>query len=396
MTIPLRGEPKGLHIKATLFSEGKKLFETQVPADGMFEPDVLLFINEPVRLWEPNDPFLYDITFELFDQDGARIDSAQTYAGMRSICISGKGYYINGKPVFQRLVLDQGYYPDGIMTAPDDKALIQDIELSIQAGFNGARLHQKVFEERFLYYADKMGYLVWGEYGDWHPFRKYDPQRGESYTPYLSEWLEILERDYSHPSIIGWCPLNETHSRLTDRIVEHDTMMKALFLATKAMDTTRPVLDTSGYSHSVPETDVYDSHLYTQDAIELAEKNNKLSENEPFVNSSKTMDSVSYNGQPYFISEFGGIWWNPNVKNEEKSWGYGNKPKSVDEVYERFEKLCNALMDNPHMFGYCYTQLTDVFQEQNGIFGFDRSVKFDLDRIRQIQQRVARYEEHYG
>ena len=147
--------------------------------------------------------------------------------------------------VFQRLVLDQGYYPDGIMTAPTDAALRRDIELSMAAGFNGARLHQKVFEERFLYHADQLGYLVWGEFGDWG-CRLEGPIDGEHQRPgaeYVTQWLEVLERDYSHPCIVGWCPLNETWQRLGDRITVLDDVTRGMFLATKAMDTTRPVLD---------------------------------------------------------------------------------------------------------------------------------------------------------
>ncbi len=103
--------------------------------------------------------------------------------------------------------------------------------------------------------------------------------------------------------------------------------------------------------------------------------------------------SIPYRGQPYFVSEFGGIWWNASVKEGEDSWGYGERPKTIDEFYERFEGLCAVLLGNPHMFGYCYTQLTDIYQEQNGIYTFDRQVKFDMERIRQAQQRPAAIEE---
>ena len=170
---------------------------------------------------------------------------ARTYAGMRAISIDGAAIKLNGKAVFQRLVLDQGYYPDGIMTAPSDAALREDIELSMAAGFNGARLHQKVFEERFLYHADQLGYLVWGEFGDWGCSGA-GPIDGEYQQPgpdYITQWLECLERDYSHPSIIGWCPLNETWQALSDKITTLDDVTRGLYLATKAMDSTRPALD---------------------------------------------------------------------------------------------------------------------------------------------------------
>jgi hypothetical protein len=184
-----------------------------------------------------------------------------------------------------------------------------------------------------------------------------------------------------------------------------DDVTRGMFLATKAMDTTRPVLDTSGYSHRVLETDVYDSHNYTQDPDEFAEVNSHMADDKPFRNAPKERPwlrqsthlewSLPYRGQPFFISEFGGIWWSPDAKPGEDSWGYGDRPKTIEEFYDRFERLCSILLDNEYMFGYCYTQLTDVFQEQNGIYKFDRSTKFDMDFIRQVQQRPAAIELKY-
>jgi hypothetical protein len=301
---------------------------------------------------------------------------------------------LNGRPLFQRLVLDQGYYPDGILTAPTEAALVRDIELSQSAGFNGARLHQKVFEERFLYHADRLGYLVWGEFPDWGcsnlgPL----PEHQQPGATYLTQWLEVLERDYSHPAIIGWCPLNETWQVITDRITVLDDVTRGLFLATKAMDTTRPVLDASGYSHRVPDADIYDCHTYEQDVDQFAKEVNGICAGKPFINRNEQGEfSLPYQGQPYFVSEFGGIWWNPDIRPDEFSWGYGDRPGNIQEFYRRFEGLCSVLLDNPHFFGYCYTQLTDVFQEQNGIFRFDRQPKFDLGRIRAIQSRKAAIE----
>ena len=347
------------------------------------------------RLWSPEDPFLYDLEIELVDGTGTLVDSARSYAGLRSVTIDGKRVLLNGKPVFQRLVLDQGYYPDGVLTAPSDEALVRDIELSMSAGFNGARLHQKVFEERFLYHCDRLGYLVWGEFADWGTQLKHT-------TSFVAQWLEALERDYSHPSIIGWCPNNETMQAIGEHISPLDDTTLATFLATKAIDQTRPVLDTSGYSHRVTESDVYDSHNYEQDPEKLAAAMAGLADDRPYVNGesgegnvwigNRGKWSVPYAGQPYFCSEFGGMWWNPNPAPGEDSWGYGENPKSVEELYRRFEGLVSVLLDDEHMFGYCYTQLTDVYQEQNGIFLFDRSEKFPLDRIRAAQTRVAAIE----
>ena len=317
-----------------------------------------------------------------------------SYAGLRSVMIEGRYVQINSKVVFQRLVLDQGFYPDGIYTAPSDEALIEDIELSLAAGFNGARLHQKVFEERFLYHADRLGYLLWGEFPDWGCGGLGPAHNHQQPTAsYITQWLEEIQRDYSHPSIIGWCPLNETWQVLTDHIGALDDVTRGMFLAAKALDTTRPVLDTSGYSHRVLEADIYDSHDYEQDPVKFKATHDGAAEGKPFANrhwpDQKLLFSVPYGGQPYFVSEFGGIWWNPNAKPGEDSWGYGNRPQSLEEFYARFEGLCNALLDNPGMFAYCYTQLTDVYQEQNGIYTFTRQAKFDLEKLKKIQSRLA-------
>ncbi len=380
----------GTEVELTLSFQGEVLrtLRTNMPTRHMQVPfSVLAEVGlRRMHLWSPGNPNLYDLNVKLLNAD-AVLDEVNTYFGMRKVEVAGGEVLLNNHTIYQRLVLDQGYYPDGILTAPTDEALRRDIELSMAAGFNGARLHQKVFEERFLYHADRLGYLVWGEFGDWG----IDRDRPEA--TYITQWLEVLERDYSHPSIIGWCPLNETGQPIGDAISGLSDLTRGMFLATKAMDTTRPVLDASGYSHRVPESDIYDSHDYEQDPEKLRQRQAGLAEGKPFQNGPSDRPwSIPYRGQPYFVSEFGGIWWNPEARPGEDSWGYGERPKSLEEFYERFEGLCAVLLDNPLMFGYCYTQLTDVYQEQNGIYTFDRRPKFDLERIRRAQTRKAAIE----
>jgi beta-galactosidase/beta-glucuronidase len=349
---------------------------------------------ERSRVWSPADPHLYSLRLGLVDAAGTVIDEVESYAGLRSVSIDGQAVLLNGERVFQRLVLDQGWYPDGLMTAPDDQALITDIELARRAGFNGARLHQKVFEERFLYHADRLGYLVWGEFADWgaRVGGKDEPQLPTA--SFITQWLEVLERDYSHPAIIGWCPLNETLQSLSDRIGVLDDVTRGMFMATKLTDPTRPVLDASGYAHRVAASDVYDSHNYEQDPGLFAKAMAGLAEGAPYVNTAPegAAMSIPYRGQPYFCSEFGGIQWSAEADHSSDAWGYGSAPRTEEEWYERFAGLVDVLLDNPLMFGYCYTQLTDVFQEQNGIYRFSRSDKFDVARIRAIQCRPAAYE----
>lgn len=396
---PIAGDAAGLRLRATLTDANGLVSAAQcVVGDDLMPMLDLPVPAEARRLWSPADPHLYGLTLELIDGTGVVIDRAESYAGLRSVAVRGKAILINGETIFQRLVLDQGYYPDGLMTAPSDAALLADIELSLAAGFNGARLHQKVFEERFLYHADRLGYLVWGEFADWGA-DGHGPNDDHQHfgATYLTQWLEAVERDYSHPSIIGWCPLNETWQAVGDPIMELDDVTRGMFLATKAIDRTRPVLDASGYSHRVAETDVYDSHDYDQHPETFRARHAGTAANQPYINLSPEKParaiSIPYGGQPYFVSEFGGIWWNPDVRPDEVSWGYGQRPASIEEFYERFAGLCGALLDNEAMFGYCYTQLTDVFQEQNGIYTFDRRPKFDLDRIRAAQARPAAIEE---
>ena len=388
---------RGLQLRVTLRDGAGVVVSETVPADQEFTTVVDLAIpQERRRLWSPQNPHLYDVEIELLDAAGSVVDRALSYAGLRSVSLQGQAFLLNGQPVFQRLVLDQGYYPDGILTAPSDEALKADIELSLAAGFNGARLHAKVFEERFYYWADKLGYLVWGEFADWgcNLFGN-KADRNLPGPTYITQWLEVLNRDYSHPSIIGWCPLNETGQVIDDTIHVFDDMIWGMFLATKTADRTRPVIDSSGWSHRVAQTDIFDAHDYTQNPKDFAEQHAGLAEGKPLHNNTEGKDFISkvaYRGQPYFISEFGGILWNPNPKPGENSWGYGEGPRTVEEFYQRFAELCAVLLDNPHMFGYCYTQLTDVFQEKNGIYLFDRTPKFDMAKIRAAQMRPAAIE----
>jgi len=406
----------GLILRVTLSDKDGPITSVKTATGYDLTPRVDLEIpRDRRRLWEVGDGFLYDIDIELVDEAGQMIDSCRTYAGLRSVQIEGKSIRLNGRTVFQRLVLDQGYYADGIMTAPSDEHLVRDIELSLHAGFNGARLHQKVFEERFLYHADKMGYLCWGEFADWGcRYTTIDNNAQFHGITFAAQWAEALERDYSHPCIIGWCPLNETYQEIRDEITELDDAAHAMYWMTKLLDTTRPVIDASGYSHRVSQTDVFDSHDYEQNPLEFAENQAGLADNKPYLNAGGKDRpwNIAYRGQPYFVSEFGGIHWKPGAKLIEKSvwdtegwsqpgeeveaikvsWGYGASPKTLEEFYARFKGLCDVLLNNPDMFGYCYTQLTDVFQEENGIYNFDRSEKFDMSRIAAAQTREAAIE----
>jgi beta-galactosidase/beta-glucuronidase len=332
------------------------------------------------QAWSPAQPTLYDLQLELRTSAGD-VDRVQSYFGMRSVSLSGPAILLNGAPLFQRLVLDQGFYPDGIYTASTDDALREDIRMSQAMGFNGARLHQKVFEPRFLYWADRLGYLVWGEFPSWG----LDVQRAKALTVVLPQWLEVLRRDHSSPSIIGWCPLNETKREQDPEVVRN------FYRVTKAVDPTRPVIDTSGYVHV--ETDIYDVHSYQQDPATFAAQFAPLaSGGEPFRNRPEI--DAPYQGQPYFVSEYGGIWWNPG-QSDGKAWGYGGdaaRPKSEAEFLARYRALTETLLRHPRMCAFCYTQLYDVEQEVNGLYTYQRQAKFDPALIREINAQPAAIE----
>lgn len=359
----------GKIFSAAAYLNGKKAGGTEARATGN-HIEALMKLDD-MALWNPGAPVLYDLELSVGE------DNVSSYFGMRKIEINGNKVLFNGKPIFQRLVLDQGYYPDGIYTAPDENAIRNDIELSMRAGFNGARMHMKIFEPLYLYWADKLGYMIWGEYPNWG-LDDADPRALLSILP---EWLEELRRDYSHPALVGWCPFNETKR---ERVAE---TFKAVYNITKAFDSTRPVIDTSGYVHAV--TDLYDVHDYDQNPETFKERYEPLRTGKGEVYRNHP-DMERYEGQPYFVSEFGGTWW--NTEKEGGGWGYGASPEDLNEFYTRFEGLIGALLDNPGVCAFCYTQFTDVMQEQNGIFTFDRRPKFDIERIRKILTRPAAIE----
>ena len=322
--------------------------------------------------WEINKGNLYDVVLKFGD------DVVKSYFGLRKIEYKNMKFYLNDKSVFQRLILDQGFYPDGIYTAPNDNELLGDIKRAKAMGFNGARLHQKVFEERFLYHCDKEGYIVWGEYPNWGV----DHSQEQAIYSIVNEWIEEVERDFNHPSVVGWCPLNETWDFAGRK--QCDDFVKTLYEITKAIDPTRPVIDTSGNYHVV--TDIYDVHCYEHNSTIFYEKFKDLKENCEFTD---WFDRQHYRkGQPFFVSEYGGIKY-----GTQGGWGYGKNADDEDAILNDVKALTDVLLDNPNIFAFCYTQLTDIEQEQNGLYYFDRCPKIDPEKIYPIFARKAKAEE---
>jgi beta-galactosidase/beta-glucuronidase len=363
--------------KVRILDNGKEIFSQQTPASN----SAFVFARlKNIKTWSPESPFLYDIELSVLDSRGQTIDQVKSYGGMRKVELRGKTFYLNNEPYYQRLVLDQGYYPDGQWTAPDDARLKQDIELGKQAGFNGARLHQKVFEQRYFYWADRLGYLTWGESASWG-VNWTDPIAARNM---ITEWEECVYRDYNAPSLVAWSPLNE--SWMDDVDDQRARLTNDLYFITKRMDRSRPVVTASGGYHA-GFTDIYAEHTYVQDPVALYKQLRGGEEGKPYVR--RPDKSAPYQGEAYMIDEFGGIQWikemkAPEISDQKAFWGYGVPPKTLEEFYIRLEEQVNVILSLDHITGFCYTQIVDVELEKNGIYTYDRNEKFDRERIHRI------------
>ncbi len=353
---------------------GKKVGEVKARLhDGTSR---LVLPLDELHLWEEGKGRLYDLNITYGK------DSVKSYFGIRTAGFDKKNFLLNSKPLFLRTVLDQGYYKEGIYTAKDEDELKRDIKLSLDAGFNGARLHQKVFEPRFLYHCDKAGYLVFGEIGNWG----LDVSDISCLPDFLDEWIEVINRDFNHPSIVGWCPLNETWDY--ENRHQNDGLIKSMYYATKAQDSTRPCIGTSGNYQVV--SDIYDIHDYLQkkdefEGIYLAKDIDTMLKEYDGTHDwvSKYQNSSEWKDYPIFVSEYGGIRWD---KADVGGWGYGDAPKTEEEFFERYEYLTKAIINSPYVCGFCYTQLYDVEQEVNGLYTYEREPKFDMQKIKAITQ----------
>ncbi|MBQ7823101.1 MAG: beta-glucuronidase [Bacteroidaceae bacterium] len=392
MEFTMRRNASGNTLTVTVKDGNKTVASNTAPiASGSI---VSLSIKK-AKLWSPESPFLYDVIFELKDIDGNIIDKVTSYFGMRKIHTEGNKIFLNNEPYYQRLVLDQGFYPDGIWTAPSDEALKHDIELSLAAGFNGARLHQKVFEERFYYWADKLGYLTWGEAPSWG----LDANDIEAARNFLMEWRNLVVRDINHPSLVTWTPFNE---EFWPDETQYPRFIADIYTLTKQLDPSRPINGVSGGIHV--KTDIWTEHHYEQDPERLREiiyndgkmfvrgpeiqarLRGNVGFNRPVLNDPYTFPT--YEGDiPYILDEFGGIKCMEANPAKNGAWGYGDAAQTKEDFYKRLEGQVRALIEmSDKMWGYCYTQLTDVEQEQNGIYYYDRGEKYDMNRIKAIFQ----------
>ncbi len=344
---------------------------------------ILTGLDNP-RLWSPSNPHLYNVEFELANK-AAPLDRVSSYIGFRSISAKDNRVLLNGRPVYLKFVLDQGYWPESILTPPTDEAMQYDIRMTKAMGFNGARKHQKVEDPRFLYWADKMGFLVSGEMANAYEFSPDYVQR------FTSEWLQAVERDYNHPSIIIWNPINESWGVPNIRDPRQQQHLRAMYTATKSLDPTRLVIDNEGWEHT-DLTDLFAIHDYSRGDALYAKYKDALKNREfPSVSRPLLAPGFEYNGTPLYLSEFGGIAYiPPGTTVPEESWGYSGVEKTEQSALDRFQNLFVAISNLPFA-GFCYTQLTDVEQEVNGLLTFDRKPKFPVERVKQIVDTIHPY-----
>jgi beta-galactosidase/beta-glucuronidase len=372
------GAQSGLRLRVTLTLRDQTTAQSESTCGSRGCTTVLTLDRQ--ELWSPEHPTLYDATVELLSGTEVR-DRVTSYVGLRKVGVHAGRVYLNNAPYFLRMVLDQGYWPESLLTPPSDAAIQFDIKMTKAFGFNGARKHQKVEDPRWLYWADKLGLLVWGEMANAY---YYTP---EYVSRFVSEWQEALARDYNHPSIITWVPINESWGVpgvLT--LAEQQEHIKSLYRLTRSLDATRLVIDNDGWEHT-DSTDLTTIHDYASSGAELSAKYEHLNDESrgiPRNGKEALAFGYRYNGTPFVLTEFGGIAFRLGAKQTENEWGYSGIEPTQEAFLERLEGLVNAIRGNPAWAGFCYTQLTDVEQEINGLMTFDRTPKADPDVLKKI------------
>ena len=326
--------------------------------------------------WSPDSPTLLPTLITT-----STGDSIQGYVGLRSVSLSKSGFAINGQSHWLRMVLSQGYFPDSHYAAPSAEAIRREVEMTLALGFNGARTHQKAEDPRYLYWADKLGLLIWGEIGAAYTFSD------RAIRALALEWTELVRRDINHPSIIAWVPFNESWgvgSVATSSVQQN--AVRALFSLTNALDGTRPVIGNDGWEHV--STDVFSLHDYSWDGPELRARYSSGKSNEDVANVYSVADKVAVaaiehplNDLPLMITEYGGVSYAPS--GSESWYGYG-KVTNDEEFVEKYRELTRALHASAEIVGICYTQLTDTEQETNGLLSENREPKIDVTVIRAI------------
>lgn len=335
---------------------------------------------EGQQLWSPERPNLYDLTVEVVS--GNRVlDKVESYFGQRKVGVHAGKFYLNNAPYYLKLILDQGYWPESLLTPPTDEAIQHDVRMTKAFGLNGARKHQKVEDPRWLYWCDKLGLIVWGEMANAFDFSE------EYVSRFTEEWQEVIHRDYNHPSIVTWVPINESWGAreiLTNKAQQEH--VKSLYFLTRSLDQTRLVVDNDGWEHT-DQTDLFTLHDYARTGEQMAAKYKTLETDLSQIprNGREALAfGYKYNGTPILMTEFGGIAYRAGVPMAENEWGYAGIEPTQEAMLERLDGLVKALRDNRVFAGYCYTQLTDVEQEINGLMTYDRKPKATAEEFAKI------------
>lgn len=334
------------------------------------------------KVWSPETPHLYDVTFRLFTEEGDLLDEVSSYFGMRDISIKKGQVLLNHHQLYQRLILDQGYWKESGITPPSLEALEVDLDRIIEMGYNGLRKHQKIEDERFLYLCDEKGLLVWSEMASTYLFNDQAMER------FVDEWQAIIRQNYNHPSIITWVPFNESWGI---KGIEHDQRQQhfteSIYYLTKSFDKQRPVITNDGWVHTISDIlTLHDYEEYGERFTARYENKKDFVTNEHQFNQDfyAFADGYQYQNQPIIISEFGGIAF---TTEKAEDWGYGNQVRNEEQFMTRFDAIHQAIQELPFITGYCYTQLTDVEQEVNGLLTTDRKPKVDLAKVKEINTR---------
>lgn len=373
----------GYEVRTCVTYEGKPVAEITCPLTAE-TGGTALWLGDEVHLWETGCGRLYELSVTLI-KNGKEIDNIRSYCGVRKIEAKEGKILLNGKPLYQKLVLDQGYWKGSDLTPPSEEALVKDITDMMDMGFNGARKHQKVEDERFLYYADLYGYLVWAEMPSMYKNTE------KSRAVFAEEWTLAVLQQKNHPCVITWVPFNESwgiEDVLFDVTVQN--FVNDVYHLTKLLDDTRLVITNDGWEHTL--SDVLTIHNYEQDGKTLHSWYDTLEKccahNWPEGRKGAFANGYGYKGQPVMITEFGGTAF---VKDTVGiNWGYGQGVKDDEEFLRRFEGLVTAIDDVPFMCGYCYTQVTDVQHEVNGLEDENHVPKFPKEKIKAILQKRGR------
>jgi beta-galactosidase/beta-glucuronidase len=389
VTVFLHAPSSEWRVEVEVLEEGKLVAtaeDTTAVATGR-----LRLIIPYAKLWSPENPNIYDLRIRLFDGD-TLLDEVTSYVGLRGIELREGQLFLNGKPTYLKMVLDQGYWPESLLAPPSDEALQTDIGWVKMFGFNAVRKHQKIEDPRWLYWCDRLGLMVWEEMPN---AREWSSKAEEQL---LAEWQEAIRRDYNHPSIIAWVPVNESMGfpGLAEQHAGQYAFIERMVRSTRRLDSSRPVIDNDGWEHT-DITDICAIHDYTPTAEKLQSRYKEMlnggqlplkvwiSDKPLFARGSK------YRGQPIVLSEVGGFLAIPRDIPPEKRdllYQFYDSFQTPEELLEKYRDLIKGIASLNFLAGFCYTQLTDIEQEINGLLTYDRHPKIASEEVAVIHREL--------